>query len=164
MYESSSEMSWNKFRGWSGKYMIKLAGIFNIIKEGDVIIKLYIIFVFIHVYVFQAYLYTCSVITTQSNESLSWLHHRMPILCDYDRYIQVNIISFVRTIKLRAILLQKWIDSDQLESDQILEYLNDVNSMKVADCFSLKNHAVDPKLVNNSSCDDPKCMDMVNPK
>lgn len=29
-------MNWDKYNGWSGKYMIKLAGIFNVVKEEDV--------------------------------------------------------------------------------------------------------------------------------
>lgn len=33
---SEETMEWNAFNGWTGKYVMKLAGIFNCVKEAEV--------------------------------------------------------------------------------------------------------------------------------
>lgn len=30
-------MQWDEFNGWTGKYVMKLAGVFNFVKEADVL-------------------------------------------------------------------------------------------------------------------------------
>ena len=54
--------AWSEESGWMGPKVLKMAGLFNKFKtpEGKTI-------------------YSCTIITTDSNSALSWMHDRMPV-------------------------------------------------------------------------------------
>lgn len=65
--------SWDEETGWDGPKILKMAGLYDIWKSpaGDEI-------------------YSYSIITMEANESLSWLHHRMPAILDNEEQVNVR--------------------------------------------------------------------------
>ncbi|CAK9797589.1 Abasic site processing protein HMCES [Anthophora quadrimaculata] len=63
---------WSEESGWKGPKVLKMAGIFNKFKtaEGKTI-------------------YSCTIITTKSNNVLSWLHDRVPVFLNTEQDSQV---------------------------------------------------------------------------
>lgn len=137
---------------------MKLAGIFNLTKEQDVTLTHFKCTYFMQT--FQGYTYSCSVITAESNKTLSWLHHRMPILCDFDYHVQVVL---VRLVVLGMIFyFQKWLTKAYLGAWDVDKYLGKLCNLESPGQLSLRYHPVNPTYVNNSSLDDPKCMEAVD--
>lgn len=60
--------------GWSGINLLLMAGLYNVWQDDDTII------------------YSYSVITMESNHTLSWLHHRMPAILNTQEQIEVRSI------------------------------------------------------------------------
>lgn len=120
--------------------MIKLAGVFNIFEDED------------------GYYCSCSVITTESNDSFSWLHHRMPVLCDYDYAIQVKDKSVAKKTTLKQFSLQDWVNKKSMSSNEVINYLESMTDVQ-SSCLPIKYYPVDASYVNNSKLDHPKCME-----
>lgn len=99
--------------GWRGPRLLQMAALFDkwTSPEGDEI-------------------YSYTIITLESNETLSWLHHRMPAILDSDEE------------------LSSWLDYGEVNAENALKY---VKPVKV-----LLYHSVST-LVNNSRNKDPKC-------
>lgn len=76
MLQTDEPDSWsNSFsedKGWSGIKLLYMAGLYSV-WEGD-----------------DAVIYSYSVITMDSNSTLSWLHHRMPAILETEEQIQVS--------------------------------------------------------------------------
>nr|CAD7266418.1 unnamed protein product [Timema shepardi] len=104
---------WSEEEGWKGPKLLAMAGLFDIWKspQGEVI-------------------YSYTLITTESNETLSWLHHRAPAIL----YTEEQIDS--------------WLDYSSVKSEKALHSIKPVKS--------LVWHAV-ATLVNNSRNKDTNC-------
>ncbi|CAG2063818.1 unnamed protein product [Timema podura] len=104
---------WSEEEGWKGPKLLAMAGLFDIWKspQGEVI-------------------YSYTVITTESNETLSWLHHRAPAIL----YTEEQIDS--------------WLDHSSVKSEKALHSIKPVKS--------LVWHPV-ATLVNNSRNKDTNC-------
>ncbi|KYM95492.1 UPF0361 protein C3orf37 like protein, partial [Cyphomyrmex costatus] len=109
--------------GWKGFKLLKLAGIFGIHKteEGNII-------------------YSCSIITRESNKVLSWLHHRMPVCLSNEEECQV------------------WLSKDLL-TDAAIKTLNDMILQETA----LNWHPVS-MIVNNGFNKTIDCRKKIKPK
>lgn len=78
--------AWSEESGWMGAKVLKMAGIFNKFKTPEVsgarcafIVRL--ISTENCKLTFQGKtIYSCTIITTDSNDALSWMHNRMPVL------------------------------------------------------------------------------------
>ncbi|XP_052744243.1 abasic site processing protein HMCES [Bicyclus anynana] len=86
--------SWNNTfteeEGWRGIKLLHMAGLYHTWQaEGTII-------------------YSYSVITMESNNTLDWLHHRMPAILDTQEQIEA------------------WLDIDHVDADKALSYLNPV--------------------------------------
>ncbi|XP_017768037.1 PREDICTED: embryonic stem cell-specific 5-hydroxymethylcytosine-binding protein isoform X2 [Nicrophorus vespilloides] len=104
----------------SKKNLIKLAGLFNISKDGDSV------------------KYSCTVLTREADSSMAWMHYRMPVILNTRE--EVN----------------NWLNYEEIEYKEAIDRLP-----KYEDCkkeFRLKHHAVNKTFVNNSSCNEAKCM------
>lgn len=99
--------------GWKGPRLLQMAALFDVWKssEGDEI-------------------YSYTIITLESNETLSWLHHRMPAILESDEE------------------LSSWLDYGEVDAENALKYIKPV---KV-----LLYHSVST-LVNNSRNKDAIC-------
>ncbi|XP_026332096.1 embryonic stem cell-specific 5-hydroxymethylcytosine-binding protein-like isoform X3 [Hyposmocoma kahamanoa] len=86
--------SFSEDKGWSGIKLLYMAGLYNV-WEGD-----------------HAVIYSYSVITMDSNTTLSWLHHRMPAMLETEEQIQA------------------WLDIDEVGSDMALAYLKPAKILK----------------------------------
>ncbi|XP_076649767.1 abasic site processing protein HMCES-like [Halictus rubicundus] len=53
---------WSEIDGWEGVNVLKMAGIFGKFKTGE-----------------GKIIYSCTIVTTESNDVFSWLHHRIPV-------------------------------------------------------------------------------------
>ncbi|CAG9568017.1 unnamed protein product [Danaus chrysippus] len=67
-----TEDKFSEINGWNGVKLIHMAGIYNIWKCEDKVI------------------YSYSIITMESNDTMNWLHHRMPAVLDNDEQINVQ--------------------------------------------------------------------------
>ncbi|CAH2985826.1 unnamed protein product [Chilo suppressalis] len=97
--------TYDEENGWRGIKLLYMAGLYNIWQNEDVII------------------YSYSVITMESNSSLSWLHHRVPAILDTQE------------------LMEAWLDVDNVPPNAAISLLKPTNT--------LSWHRVS-KLVNNS--------------
>ncbi|CAK1593851.1 unnamed protein product [Parnassius mnemosyne] len=79
--------SYNNKDGWNGLKLLYIAGLYNVWQNNDII------------------LYSYSVITMDSNNTLDWLHHRMPAILDTEMQIEA------------------WLDIDNVNADMALSYL-----------------------------------------
>ncbi|KAG8239149.1 hypothetical protein J437_LFUL018768 [Ladona fulva] len=111
--ESTWENSWSEEKGWHGPKLLKIAGLFNTWKSAE-----------------GKTLYSFTIITMESNESLSWCHHRMPAILDKEEDVA------------------NWLDFGKVTLKSALNLLQPVK------CLSW--YLVDT-LVNNSRNKDPLC-------
>ncbi|XP_018319245.1 embryonic stem cell-specific 5-hydroxymethylcytosine-binding protein isoform X2 [Agrilus planipennis] len=112
------------------KPMVYLAGIFNAVRDvsGSNI------------------RYTCSIITKDSDEAVSWCHHRMPLaLNDFDD-------------------VEKWLDVSDEEPKEIYNFIKEYKSNENKSSIVLRYHAVDKQFVNNSKCEDKRCIERMSVK
>ncbi|KAJ8711721.1 hypothetical protein PYW08_008675 [Mythimna loreyi] len=80
----------NKDTGWTGIRLLQMAGLYHVWQNEETII------------------YSYSVITMESNNTMDWLHHRMPAIIDNDEQIQA------------------WLDIDNVKPDMALAYLKPI--------------------------------------
>ncbi|KAJ8709155.1 hypothetical protein PYW07_008981 [Mythimna separata] len=80
----------NEDTGWTGIRLLQMAGLYHVWQNEDTII------------------YSYSVITMESNNTMDWLHHRMPAILDNDEQIQA------------------WLDIDNVNPDMALAYLKPI--------------------------------------
>ncbi|XP_047345648.1 abasic site processing protein HMCES isoform X2 [Vespa velutina] len=113
---------WKAESGWKGYKPLKMAGIFNTFKtiEGKII-------------------YSCSVLTKDANQVLSWLHDRMPIFLDEEQ-------------------CQLWLDLE-VSPYKAVEMLKEQKLIEKV----LSWHTVST-LVNNISHKDAKCREQIEVK
>ncbi|XP_020291769.1 embryonic stem cell-specific 5-hydroxymethylcytosine-binding protein [Pseudomyrmex gracilis] len=116
----------NKFseeEGWKGFKVLKLAGIFAAFKteEGKTI-------------------HSCTIITRESNQVLSWLHHRMPVCLSNDMECQT------------------WLNKD-LHTDTVIKILNNI----ILQEGTLHWHPVSTS-VNNVMYKSTDCRKEIKPK
>ncbi|KAL0276187.1 UNVERIFIED_CONTAM: hypothetical protein PYX00_003804 [Menopon gallinae] len=111
--EKTWSTDFNENEGWKGPNLLKMAALFDrwVSPEGEEI-------------------YSYSIITLESNETLSWLHHRMPAILDSDE------------------LVSSWLDFGHINGSNALELLKGVKL--------LTWHKVST-LVNNSRNKDVTC-------
>lgn len=76
--------------GWTGIHLLHMAGLYHVWQHEDTII------------------YSYSVITMESNDTLDWLHHRMPAILNSEEQIEA------------------WLDIDNVKPDMALSYLKPV--------------------------------------
>ncbi|XP_071443802.1 abasic site processing protein HMCES isoform X2 [Hetaerina americana] len=107
--QSTWNDSWSEECGWQGPQLLKLAGLFDVWKENT---------------------YSYSVITMESNETLNWLHHRMPAVLHEEE----------------AVL--NWLEYGKIPARAALELLQPTKHMSW--------HPVDT-MVNNARNKDPRC-------
>ncbi|CAG4991150.1 unnamed protein product [Parnassius apollo] len=79
--------SYNDGDGWNGLKLLYIAGLYNTWQNDDII------------------LYSYSIITMDSNNTLDWLHHRMPAILDTE------------------VQIEAWLDIDNVNADMALSYL-----------------------------------------
>ncbi|CAL8143710.1 unnamed protein product [Orchesella dallaii] len=118
LWESSE---WNEEDGWKGPKILKIAGLYDVWKapNGD-----------------DVYSYT--IITMESNDTLSWLHDRMPAILDTEESVAAWLNATPKT-----------------PTSELMSILKPVKS--------LQWHPVDPK-VGNSRCHDTDCMEPKKPE
>lgn len=97
---------WCEDNGWTGVRLLKLAGLFNVWTDEN-----------------GEKIYSYSVITIESNDMFSWLHHRMPVIFEDDHDVDV------------------WLNYKTYSNDEALKVLKP--------CSKLIWHEVDT-MVNNS--------------
>ncbi|GJQ78851.1 HMCES [Trypoxylus dichotomus] len=85
--------------------------------------------------------YSCTIFTTESDKSLSWLHHRMPIILSNRKEIN------------------DWLDYENVPYNRILPEIKKPFLDRSKDEYKLRYYTVDKNYVNKSTCNDPKCMD-----
>lgn len=112
---------------WGGEPIVKMAGIFS--KQTD----------------FEGTeKYYCSVITTEADKSLSWLHHRMPIV----------LKSFND--------IENWINYKKVDSHKGIDFLVSYGNMEDVEnkntTYIIDYHAVNKKFVNNPKCKSEECI------
>lgn len=77
MLQISDPKTWpNTFyehEGWKGVKLLHMAGLYHVWRDDNMVI------------------YSYSVITMESNETLNWLHHRMPAIVDNQDQINVSL-------------------------------------------------------------------------
>ncbi|XP_045504157.1 abasic site processing protein HMCES isoform X3 [Colias croceus] len=109
--------SWKKeFKedeGWKGMKLLYMAGLYHAWKDNDVII------------------YSYSVITMESNETFSWLHHRMPAILDNDEQIEA------------------WLDIDNVNVNTALKYLTQTKMLEWHPVSTLVNNSKNKSLECN---------------
>ncbi|GLG99161.1 Embryonic stem cell-specific 5-hydroxymethylcytosine-binding protein [Gryllus bimaculatus] len=104
---------WSDSEGWKGPQLLKMAGLFQIFKTTD-----------------GEEIYSCTVITMESNETLSWLHHRTPAVLESDEQVS------------------DWLDAGNVPSKKALDLITPPKT--------LSWHPVST-LVNNSRNKDEEC-------
>ncbi|ODN06455.1 Embryonic stem cell-specific 5-hydroxymethylcytosine-binding protein, partial [Orchesella cincta] len=112
---------WSEEEGWNGPNILKMAGLYDVWKapNGD-----------------EVYSYT--IITMESNDTLSWLHDRMPAILDNEESVAAWLNATPKT-----------------STADLMSILKPVKS--------LQWHPVDPK-VGNSRCHDMDCMELKKPE
>ncbi|XP_017764375.1 PREDICTED: embryonic stem cell-specific 5-hydroxymethylcytosine-binding protein isoform X2 [Eufriesea mexicana] len=107
---------WSEESGWKGYKLLQMAGIFNTFKttEGKTI-------------------YSCTIITTESNSVLSWLHNRIPVFLNKEEDIQI------------------WLNGEL----SVAEAVDRLNKLTLSD-GDLSWHTVST-LVNNVLCKSEDC-------
>ncbi|XP_011331669.3 embryonic stem cell-specific 5-hydroxymethylcytosine-binding protein isoform X1 [Ooceraea biroi] len=110
----SNELS--EIDGWKGFKVLKLAGIFGTYKteKGKVI-------------------HSCTIITKASNESLSWLHHRMPVYLNNEEECQVWLNKDLPTDAAVKMLNNLALQEGTLKWHPISTTVNNVHH-KTTDC------------------------------
>lgn len=71
------------------KHLIKLAGLFNIIKN-EVLNTFNPQFYIIKNMLQNETKYTCTILTKEADKTMSWMHHRMPIILNTQQEIHVK--------------------------------------------------------------------------
>lgn len=76
-------------------------------------------------------IYSYSIITMESNDTLNWLHHRMPAILESEE--QINVCTFIFTslllkiqlvhILIVILMFQAWLDIENVNSDMAISYL-----------------------------------------
>lgn len=106
------------------KYIMKLAGLFNIIREGSTV------------------KFSCTILTRQSDDAMSWLHHRIPIVLNTSEDIE------------------SWLNPAKASYEEALNKLPVYSQEKPrTEQYKLRYHIVDRSFVNKSTCNDPKCIE-----
>ncbi|XP_067006881.2 abasic site processing protein HMCES [Anabrus simplex] len=111
---------WDEEVGWKGPQLIKMAGLYDKWKSPD-----------------GEDLFSCTILTTDSNETLSWLHHRMPVILETDEQVA------------------NWLDAESVPANKALSLLTPVKM--------LAWHPVST-IVNNSRNKVPECIKPVDLK
>ncbi|CAH2095306.1 unnamed protein product [Euphydryas editha] len=109
---NSWNTEFNEIDGWKGIKLLQMAGLYHVWKNNGTII------------------YSYSVITMESNDTLNWLHHRMPAILDNQEQIDA------------------WLDIESVNTEIALSYLRPVKI--------LSWHQVSIE-VNNSRNKSSKC-------
>ncbi|CAK1545697.1 unnamed protein product [Leptosia nina] len=95
----------SKEEGWKGIKLLHMAGLYHAWHENNIVI------------------YSYSVITMESNKTLSWLHHRMPAILDSEEQIDA------------------WLDIDNVNVDMALAYLKPIKILEWHPVSTLVNNA-----------------------
>ncbi|KAK9738604.1 SOS response associated peptidase (SRAP) [Popillia japonica] len=106
----------------NNKYLMKMAGLWTSKKTPDGV------------------QYSCTIFTTESDKTLSWLHHRMPIILNTSDEIN------------------DWLDYENVTYAKILPEIKKSFWDRTRNELKLKHYTVDKSYVNKSTCNDPKCM------
>ncbi|XP_012232505.2 abasic site processing protein HMCES [Linepithema humile] len=106
----------SKADGWKGFRVLKLAGIFETFKteEGTLI-------------------YSCTIITRESNKILSWLHHRMPVCFSNEEECQMWLNTDLPTEEVIYRLNNMILQEETLSWHPVSTIVNNVFH-KTADC------------------------------
>lgn len=124
IYQTPDMNNYADLKIHDNKYVMKLAGLFNVIREGSIV------------------KYTCTIITRESDESMSWLHHRIPIVLDSMEDIE------------------NWLNPEKYNYEEALKKLPVYTQEKPrSEQYKLRYHIVDKSYVNKSTCNDAKCME-----
>nr|XP_022913352.1 embryonic stem cell-specific 5-hydroxymethylcytosine-binding protein [Onthophagus taurus] len=84
--------------------------------------------------------YSCTILTMESDDSLNWLHHRMPIILNTDQEILT------------------WLDFKRFNNDEALKIVSEPFNKRSGSEFKLKSYTVNKKFVNKSTCNEKECM------
>ncbi|XP_026761294.2 abasic site processing protein HMCES isoform X2 [Galleria mellonella] len=99
--------TWNntfeEAEGWKGICLMQIAGLYNVWQNEDKVI------------------YSYSIITMDSNSTLSWLHHRMPAILNTQD--------------------QAWLDINNVEADMALSYLKPITLLSWHPVSTLVNNS-----------------------
>jgi len=112
---------WSEEDGWKGPKILKIAGLYDVWKAPN-----------------GAEVYSYTIITMESNDTLSWLHDRMPAILDTEESVAAWLNATPKT-----------------PTSELMSILKPVKS--------LQWHPVDSK-VGNSRCHDTDCMDPKKPE
>ncbi|XP_072933433.1 abasic site processing protein HMCES [Epargyreus clarus] len=96
---------YNELDGWKGIKLLYMAGLYHVWQHNDTII------------------YSYSVITMDSNNTMDWLHHRMPAILDSESQIEA------------------WLDIDNVSPDMALAYLKPVKLLSWHKVSTLVNNS-----------------------
>ncbi|XP_053972301.1 abasic site processing protein HMCES [Hylaeus volcanicus] len=129
---TTSKDEWSEESGWKGFKVLKMAGIFNKFKTGE-----------------GKIIYSCAIVTTESNNVLSWLHNRVPVFLKTEEDSQIWLneeLSVAQAInKLNKLTLS---DGD-LSWHTVSTSVNNV-LYKSEDCRK-ETKAIEEKKSNSSS-------------
>ncbi|CAH0384172.1 unnamed protein product [Bemisia tabaci] len=105
--------NWNEEEGWTGPRLVHFAGLFNkwTAESGESV-------------------YSYTIITMESNKTLSWLHHRMPAILDTEQAVK------------------DWLDFENVSTEEAMQILKPIQK--------LVWHPVST-IVNNSRNKDEEC-------
>lgn len=104
---------WNEQNGWEGPALLKMAAVYDVWTNNS-----------------GEDIYNYSIITVEPNESMSWLHNRMPAILS------------------TALMVQDWLDTEHISSSNAIKALTSASN--------LSWHPVST-VVNNSRNKDPNC-------
>lgn len=114
----------NDDKPWKEKSLVKFAGLFNkTLLDGEV-------------------RYSCTILTKESDGTMSWMHHRMPVILNSRQEVE------------------DWLNYRDVNDRDAVEKLR---SLKSDPKYEVKYYMVD-KSVNKSTFDDKKCMERAGEK
>ncbi|XP_075984823.1 abasic site processing protein HMCES [Anticarsia gemmatalis] len=112
--------SFDEEDGWKGIRLLYMAGLYNVWQNEDTII------------------YSYSVITMESNNTLDWLHHRMPAILNNEEQIEA------------------WLDIDNVQPDLALSYLKPVKLLSWHPVSTAVNNSRNKSVDCNKRVPEPK--------
>ncbi|XP_078041694.1 abasic site processing protein HMCES-like [Augochlora pura] len=107
---------WSEIDGWKGINVLKMAGIFNKFKTGD-----------------GKIIHSCTIITKESNDVFSWLHHRIPVFLKTEEDIHVWLNEELSLTEAANRLCKLSISEGDLSWHTVSTLVNNVKN-KSKDC------------------------------
>ncbi|XP_043526387.1 abasic site processing protein HMCES [Frieseomelitta varia] len=129
---STWEDKWSEQDGWQGFKVLKMAGIFNKFKTKE-----------------DKMIYSCTIITTEANSVLSWLHNRVPLFINKEQDLRLWLNEKLSIDEAIDKLNKLTLSEDDLNWHTVSTRVNNV-LYKNEDCRK-KTKAIGEKKSNSTS-------------